>query len=326
MNMIFGFILSFFYLGIFILVTNNIKITKRTFEYIAWAFIAVSLIVAIEVIVLYATTEGIVVDGRVNRSLISTGWGMYNTIGMMLTISIPSAFYLAGKYKHGWLFTLYAIAVLTAAWFTMSRQSMLGSSFIFACCAVMLLLKGKNKIINCSILSVFAVVLLVLLVADGTKVTNFFSIFFTSFGDGSGRLGLYKLALEVFKKYPIFGQGFYVELAGDPGFAGLPLIPDMYHDTFMQLLAATGAVGLIAYGIHRGTTVISYIKNITVERTYIAFIIIALLFLNLFDNHIFYLFPSLIYGFLIGIFVGSEDRELMLRNEKMLSGKNLAKE
>jgi O-antigen ligase len=169
-------------------------------------------------------------------------------------------------------------------------------------------------------------VLFILLVADWTKVTNFFSIFFTSFGDGSGRLQLYKLALEVFQKYPIFGEGFYVELSGDPGFAGIPLIPDMYHDTFMELLAATGAVGLITYGIHRATTVISYIKNITVERTYIAFIIVALLFLNLFDNHIFYMFPSLIYGFLIGILVGSEDKELMLRNEKMLSGKDLSRD
>jgi hypothetical protein len=80
----------------------------------------------------------------------------------------------------------------------------------------------------------------------------------------------------------------------------------MYHDTLLQFLGACGAVGLFAYGVHRSQTVISYVKNITVERTYIALTILALLLVSLFDNHLFYIFPTLTYSMIVAVMVNSE--------------------
>jgi O-antigen ligase len=325
MNLVFGLILSFFFLGIFVFFSCNIKVTKSTFEYIAWVFIAHGLLLIIELIVVYATTEGIIVDGKVVRAKILLGWGMYNNMGVLIVMCIPAAYYLAGKYKYGWLFTIFGVILFYAAWFTMSRQSMLGSTLITICCVIMLLLRGKNKIINSGILIASLIALALTLYLDWDNLTKFFGVFFNGFGDGSGRLALYKEALAVFKEFPVFGRGFYNDLSGDPGFAGIGLVPDMYHNTYMQLLGSCGAVGLFAYAAHRATTVISFVKNITVERIYIAFTIIALLFINLFDNHLFYLFPTIIYSILLAVLIKSEDKNCAEKDGKVVANKCLIK-
>lgn len=58
---------------------------------------------------------------------------------------------------------------------------------------------------------------------------------------------------------------------------------------------------------HRGQTVISFVKNINRERIYVAFTGGILLFVSLFDNHMFYLFPTLLYVGLIGLLKASEE-------------------
>ena len=92
----------------------------------------------------------------------------------------------------------------------------------------------------------------------------------------------------------------------DPGFIGLPIMPDMYHNTVFQLIAVGGVFALIAYVIYRVQTVISFIKNPTNDRFYIGLTIFALLILSLLDNHIFYILPTLVYTFLTAVLIKSE--------------------
>jgi O-antigen ligase len=80
----------------------------------------------------------------------------------------------------------------------------------------------------------------------------------------------------------------------------------MYHNTFVQLLATSGIIGLATYVVHRASTVVSFVKNINYQRIYLALCILSLLIVNLFDNHLFYLFPTLIYSSLVAILVNSE--------------------
>jgi O-antigen ligase len=282
----------------------SIKPTQETFIKIAYAFIAMSIAMIIELSVAYATYENIIVDGVINRGRLTYGWGVYNTMGMLLTISLPAPFYLATKYKYGWLFTIYALIEFLACWFCMSRQAMLGSSIIFILCLVYLFVYAKNKVVHISIVSAFGLGLIIYLSVAWNHVSVMFSSILNALSTGSGRTVLYQEALDNFAKYPIFGIGFYLPQVTD--YVGSNIMPLMYHDTLLQFLGACGAVGLFAYGVHRSQTVISYVKNITVERTYIALTILALLLVSLFDNHLFYIFPTLTYSMIVAVMVNSE--------------------
>jgi hypothetical protein len=282
----------------------TIKPSKETFVKIAWAFVAMSLTMIIELIVAYATTENIIVDGMIDRGKLTYGWGVYNTMGMLLTMSLPAVFYLAGKYKYGWLFTIYAIVVFVANWFSMSRQAMIGSTVMFILCVVVLFVKGKNKAINFALVAAFVIGLTAYLTIWWDDASKLFSSILAALDTGSGRTILYDLALENFAKYPLFGIGFYQPESTI--YAGALVYPLTYHDTIFQFLGSCGAVGLFVYGVHRAQTVVSYAKNITIERTFVAFTILALLIVSIFDNHLFHFFPTLVYSMLVAVLVNSE--------------------
>lgn len=301
---LFGLAVAASFLGIFMYGACTITPNKETYEKIAWAFIAMSLTMIIELVVAYLTTEDLIVDGVIVRGRLTYGWGVYNTMGMLLTMSLPAAFYLAGRYKYGWLFTIYAIIVFIANWFSMSRQAMIGSTIIFVLCTIVLLVKGRNKLINFAVIIAVIAALAIYISVCWDQVSTLFSSILAALDTGSGRTILYEQALENFAKYPIFGIGFCSPETTD--YAGELVFPLTYHDTILQFLGSCGAVGLFAYGLHRAQTVISYVKNITVERTFVALTILALLIVSIFDNHLFHFFPTLVYSMLVAVMVNSE--------------------
>ncbi len=307
MNALYGFFMAFMFLGVFAVCSGNISVDKNTFMYIAWSFMAITLCLIIELGVAYLTYDNLWVDGGLNREALHFGWGMYNTMGMLLTISVPSAAYLAYTYKHGYFFTFYMIALTAVAYATMSRQAILCCTVITAICAVLLLVKGRHKLINGAIF--------VAAIACGCAVAFVFrdvvkevvEMLLKNFMSGSGRDHLYEIGMSAFKSSPLFGTGFYHDLQNDPGFIGLPIMPDMYHNTIVELLAVGGLFAFISYAAHRAHTIISYIKNPTAERTFIAVSIFALLILSLLDNHIFYILPTLVYSLLAAVLINSEN-------------------
>jgi O-antigen ligase len=186
----------------------------------------------------------------------------------------------------------------------MSRQAMIGSTIIFVLCTIVLLVKGRNKLINFAVIIAVIAALAIYISVCWDQVSTLFSSILAALDTGSGRTILYEQALENFAKYPIFGIGFCSPETTD--YAGELVFPLTYHDTILQFLGSCGAVGLFAYGLHRAQTVISYVKNITVERTFVALTILALLIVSIFDNHLFHFFPTLVYSMLVAVMVNSE--------------------
>ncbi len=307
----YGFFLAFLYLVPFTVGFGAVKLDKHTYARIAWAFIALSICLLVELLVAYCTYEGLwLEDGTLNRGKLYFGWGMYNTMGMLLVISMPSAAYLAvryGKSRLSCIFSGYLSVLLIAACMTMSRQSILCGVPVFLICMVWVLVKAPHRWINGDVFLAMAVISLVagwinfgLILSVWQKLTD-------DFFSGSGRVGLYREAFEAFLSNPLFGTGFYTGTK-DP-FIGLDIMPYMYHDTFFQLIGASGLFGLIAYVVHRIQTIVSYFRRPTRDRTFIALTLFALLILSLFDNHIFYLLPTLVYSFLVCIFIKAESGE-----------------
>ncbi|MDE7182422.1 MAG: O-antigen ligase family protein [Clostridia bacterium] len=312
-NIAYGVFMAFFFLVVFTLMKDNVSPSKQTFERIAWAFIALSVLLLIELTVAYAK-YGIVQDGHFDRNKLMFGWGIYNTMGMLIIMCIPSATYLAGKYKYGFPFTVYSFVLFVAAFFTLSRQAMLGAVIISPVSTVILLVKGKNMIPN---LLITAACLIAGIVVLGLKqdvlldyiIKTFKALFVNGELHGNGRMEIYRAAVRNFKSAPVFGTGFFVEIPNAANFVGLSIIPARYHNTLLQMLGACGGFGIIAYCVHRLQTVICYFKNVTVERTLIALTVFSLLLVSLFDNHMFNLLPTIVYSCLIAVLVKSQPKE-----------------
>lgn len=159
-----------------------------------------------------------------------------------------------------------------------------------------LFLLCKNKKINLAVYGGLIALFLIALIIKRDDISQLVDAFMEA---SSSRNLLWEQAFEAFEAFPAFGVGFYRELTYDPGFSGLNFIPDMYHNTIVQLLGACGFFGLAAYLAHRIVTIYSLSKRPTFERLTIAASIAGLLISCMFDNHIFYLTGTVVYGILL---------------------------
>lgn len=308
LNIVYGLFLSAVYIGLFMLVSCNIAATRKTFESVAYYSCVFSVVLAIELIVAYATYDGLIVNGMVNRTKLFFGWGMYNTIGMLLCICIPGWFYLAITQKYGFLFTVGGFLNAAIIYFTFSRQSMLGAALITVTCVLWLLISvdRKERFKHLLVVLFVAAAAVVIVSLNFELIMSYLDPMLDNIENGGNRIGLWQRAIEDFLKAPVFGVGFYYLKDLDAGFVGLDIIPLMYHNTVLQMLGACGIVGLIAYAVHRVQTIISCFKNITVGRIYVAITLGGLLFISLFDNHMFYIFPTIVYIAFVGLLQASE--------------------
>lgn len=313
-NLLFGFILASCVIVVYCIFKDNVKLGADGFEKIAYGFLAFSLLLVIELIVAFATTEGLFKNGIIAREKLIFGWGVYNTYGAFLLMCMPSAIYLAGRKRFGFVYTLYSFLIFVALFFSCSRQAMLGGIVVYPACVVTLFIKGENKFANACVLSAAAVAGTILIAVYSEPVLQFFKVIFDNIVvngelNGSGRTRIWGEAIAYFKKYPVFGSGFFVEFSYR-GNTGLGFMPRMCHNTMLELLSACGIVGLIAYLIHRTQTVLSFFKNMTVTRAFIAITICSLLMVSLVDNHLFNVFPTIIYSGLIAMFDKTETKEI----------------
>lgn len=320
MDFVYGLLIGLCFAAIYFIISACAVVNKHTLERLAVYFAVFFVCLAFELISAYFTREGLFANGKINRGKLFFGWGMYNTMGMLLCLSMPALFYLAIIKKHGGIFTALAMADEACIMLSMSRQSILFGSVIFIIGFIWLCVKrgGWYRLINLAVLAVF-------IGACALVVYNNYDLFLESISSlldgvqsGGGRFKLWKQALENFKAYPAFGVGFFASIEGDPGFPNIGLVPDMYHDTLLQMAGSCGALGLIAYIIHRAHTVTSYFKNINTGRTFLALTMLSLILVSVLDNHLFYFFPTIIYSALTAFLSVSQKRNdefcLLLKN------------
>ena len=312
-NFLYGLALTFFFLGIFVILKDDVDVSEEGFERIAFTFFAFSLVPMIELFVAYLTTDGLITEDGINRGLLSFGWGTYNSVGLLTNISVPAVIYLAGKHKFGYIFSAYSVIMLVVVALSSSRQAMVTAALIYPIAVIALFVKGKYRKMNAiTLISAFLVCVIVLLIFHdkmwGYIVKLFKSIKVNGEWNGNGRTALWKCALENFRTAPIFGYGFYVDLFHILGYDG-GVWPMMYHNTFMEMIGACGIVGLIAYLAHRVQTVQSFFRKHTNERFMVSLVILAILVTNIFDNPLFKIMPTMIYSFMVAILVKSEKSE-----------------
>ena len=313
MSALYGFFMAFLFLGIFSICSCSVGTGRDAFSRIAWSFVALAICMVIELAVAYVTYDDLlaqILSGHRADSLYF-GWGIHNTMGMLLVISLPSAAYLAvNSGKASWVFTVCLVLFTAAAFLTMSRQAMVCGAVMFVICAVWILVKAPKKIVNGCIFGAMLIAAATVVIIKRDLFLSLLGALTDNFFSGSGRIQLYITAVQNFLRYPLFGTGFFCgDLEGDPGFVGVSVVPEMYHNTILELAAVGGVFALVPYVIHRVHTVISFIKNPSRDRLFIALTILGLLLVSLLDNHIFYILPTLVYSYLVAVLVRSEKPE-----------------
>lgn len=320
-NLRFAFLQFICIVLLYFLFSATVKWNEKSGTYFAWLGVMMGVLVTLEVLVVYLQLD-VVVDGVIIRDRIDAGWGCYNNIGAMITMSIPFAFYLSYKSKRPYWFILLGTGLLIGVVLSCSRGSTLGGILVYLVAFVYGFFYADEKrlyrISTYALLGVGAIVALF----SWKSIADLFGsvpdiIAGTSSTEGiefndSGRISIYKEGLKVFLKYPIFGESFYPENYAPWEYSELAqlsaIIPPRWHNTIVQLLASCGAVGLLAYGFHRYQTIRLICKNPTRLNICIAASILGLVAMSMLDCHFFNLGPVLFYSMALAVAENAEDK------------------
>lgn len=310
-DFLYGFVMAVVYLVVFVLVTSSVIPSEENYKKIGIGFVALSLLIVIELAELYLRERGAMLDedGEIIKEMVVVGWGIWNTVGMLLVISIPAVLMLASKYKYGFVFILYATLLVVATFLSTSRQAMLGAAVVYPVSLLFVLIKSKNRKINAVTVGGIVAIGAIVVIAKWDMIIRLLGSIFDNMFDedsvftGNGRIRLINLAMQFFIRNPVFGSGFNLNYQ-DYDFTGLSFVPEFACNTFAELLAACGLVGFTAYLIHRIQTFVAFVQNPTFNKTYIAIVISGILIMSMLDNHMFNILPNVIYSALLPFAIG----------------------
>lgn len=318
-NLLFAFIQFMSLFLLYFVFSATINFEKFNIDYFAWFAVIMGIVVSLEVVWIYIA-EDVIVDGSIIRGRIYSGWGCYNNIGALISMSIPFAFYFACRKKHNFIYLILGCLLLGGVILSCSRGSIVGGVFAFMVSFGYTFFKANNKrefrmtTLGIATIAVIAVALyykeIIALfnevpdIAEGSEGS-------INFND-SGRFNLYKAGLKVFLDNPIFGQTFYPAAGSMPEFSDVEafssFFPPRWHNTVVQMLASCGAVGMLAYSFHRIDTIIYYFKHRTVSNTFIAISILTLLGMSLLDCHFFNVAPVFFYSMALTVMEYGKER------------------
>lgn len=232
---LFIFLVYYFFIG-YCKPAKNLDFPK----YICKTALVLAMIVCVQLITLFLRSEDAL--GDILSKTIYLGWGVSNSIGCLFLITIPLTFYLTLRSKYSFVFVILAIIQFVMLVLTGSRGALLVGCIVTPLITIYTFIKCKNKLLyGVAILIVITIVTAIIL----TNYEEFNKILSTILDKGlgsTGRTDLYKLAIEHFKNYPIFGVGtmYLGNLQGK--------MLTWYHSTFFQIIASFGIFGLICFG------------------------------------------------------------------------------
>ncbi len=271
------------------------RFEKRDSDDFLYSLMVTGLLILAELIAAYFTTVQFI-DGKPVKESVVTGWGVWTTIGGMLTFLMPACFYFAYSHRRGWIGYLLGAAMWVGTVFSQSRGALLMGTIVLGACLLTVCIKGENRKRNRILTAAFAGVGLIgsLILWEKIRVIlqNFLDY---GFGD-NGRFRLWRTGFGHFRKFPLFGSGFYDSYVSE---WNVVITPYLYHNTIVQMLAACGIIGLLAYLFHRTQTVVQIVRRPNARKTFLGLCIFGLILSSLIDVLLFKIYPTILYGLIL---------------------------
>ena len=236
------------FIAVYLLVINFADANR---DYMMKTFFAVGMVVCVQMVFYYATAGGNFFSQIIQRAYFAVGWTKcVNAICSVLFFCIPPALYLAVKSKYSPLFLLGAAAMAINGLLTLSRGNLLVGTIVLIPLLIYTMVRAEYR--TRTLVTVFLIVSLVAVVAVShySVWKDVFARLLT-FGDGSGRIPIWKNSLQWFKKYPVLGMGYYGP-DYHPDILASALSRNLYkvHNTVLQVMMCSGVVGVVAMLYH----------------------------------------------------------------------------
>ena len=293
-NLAFGFGNVAAYLIVFVIIYHGLE-NERSDDiagYFAYISVLISLVISSEIFANLLTNDNIFIDGAINKVEMALGWGIWNLVGVSLSVLIPVIFYGMHKNKYPWLYFAAATLTYVMSVITMSRNALIFASLAYASSVIISCFVGKNKRVFRVITAIGILMIFALAIVFREKIYALLGDYFSRGLSDNGRFALWKEAFGNFLKSPIFGGGFY----------GFDVETDVFgplakqaHNTPLQLLSAMGIFGFVSYAYYRYKSAVPLFKAPSLMKTMMAMSILVLLLGSLLDNFIFNIYPMFYY-------------------------------
>ena len=228
----------FIFMICFYVVFRN-TLTVNLKQYLAYVMVGVGIVVSLEMLVYYVN-HPISFDIPLR---LEVGWGIKNTIGVLIAFAIPMCLYLGYRSKQLWCYLIIAFLLYGALIATLSR----GNVFIITAMLPLMLLyfyykTPYRKMFLYSLAGLIGLTCISYLCFHQT--INGIIISYLNRGlDDSSRWELWHKVFEMGKGYRIFGISYRGTIEGFP-FVGTLL---KAHSTILQIFISNGIIGLIGF-------------------------------------------------------------------------------
>ena len=306
-GLLYGLLLALSLFGVYLLFSLFHPRTEQNAEHFLLSMAALGVTVTAELLVLYATRvrfEGFVPI----KNDIMIGWGTWTQIGALLTVSLPCALSFARK-KKSWLLSMAGGAfIFLGIFLTASRGAWLYGGVLLLLSLLYLCFVGEAKKrtrVLCLVL-LGAGLLVGVLLFD--RLLSYLLAFMQVGFSDNGRFENWGKAWVAFLRAPIFGTGF---LNAGLSLGGFPeIMPYLYHNTLLQMLASSGIYGFVFYLFHRVETLrLAWRQRKSPVCVFLLLSAAALVLVSLTDEHIFHIYPAFWYAIALSLAEGKYEKE-----------------
>ena len=231
----------------FFVVTQDEQDRKGMAEYILKVLFAMGVVICAQMIVYFSSFDSKqdVLNAIISKN-IALGWAGPNNVAPVLSMTVPATLYFCiKKNKATPLFAIMATLEYIFIISTGCRGAIIFTTIAMPAMCLYVMAKSENKVLFGVTLSVLFAAIIFVCAYYGEYVSKILTTILNKGLDSSGRVEmLYPEAIEVFKKWPLFGSGWDYHLGG---MAHNNYTPYWYHSTALQILATMGIVGAIGF-------------------------------------------------------------------------------
>lgn len=309
---------AFLYVFVFFFFNNTIIGDNK--EYLGKTILSLGVLIGLQLFTKYIEI-GDFQYAYSHKEAMDLGWGIGNDAAIYLNMAICMGSYFLTKTKNI-KELLASIAILgfliLSLLFTWSRTALLSLGIMAIPLLIFIL---KNSQYKKQIIILLASFFFLFILVGIIKPSLVFEPILNMLSKGvslSGRTYLYDFAIELFKKFPIFGATSFpdvpLEVMQNAGIETNRIV--VFHSIFFQTIATMGIIGLLALIFHLFQIIRLLSKNITTIRIFMIIMIIESFIQSTVDNVYFMVVFMVLFMIILSVIERGDDDFNKMKIEK----------